>query len=117
MGDHLLKFKPGQAVTFRATTNLVGGNVVEVTGDRACGVAGAASKKVLGTAGHDAKSGTDVVVHLPGVIDTMVAAGAVAAGDRVTSAAGGKVATGTTDTLGLAIAGAADGGTVQVLRA
>lgn len=117
MADHLLKFKPGQAVTFRATTDMTGGQVVEVTGDRTCGVAGAASKKVLGTVGHDAKTGTDVVVHMPGVVDTMTAAGAIAAGDRVASAAGGKVATGTTDTIGLAISAAADGATVQVLRA
>ena len=70
MGDHLLKFKPGQAVTFAASTAVTGGQIVEVTGDRTVGVADAASAKAIGTAGHDAAIDSDLVVHLNGPVDT-----------------------------------------------
>ena len=118
MGDHLLKFKPGHSVTFSATTAVVGGNVVEVTGDRKVGVAGAASTKAIGTAGHDAANGDDVVVHMAGPVDTMVAAAAVAAGVNVEAAAAGKVQVATTGrVLGLTLTAAtAAGQTIQVLR-
>lgn len=118
MGDHLLKFKPGHSVTFGATTAVVGGNVVEVTGDRKVGVAGAASTKAIGTAGHDAANGDNVVVHLSGPVDTMVAAAAIAAGVNVEAAAAGKVQVATTGrVLGISLTAAtAANQVVQVLR-
>ena len=65
MADHLPKFKPGQAVTFTAGGNITGGNVVEVgAADRTVVVAGAASVKALGTAGHDAQTGDKLVVSV-----------------------------------------------------
>jgi len=118
VGDHPLKFGPGQAVTFTATTALAGGQVVEVTGDRKVGVSGAASTKAVGTAAHDAAVDDAVVVHLAGPVDTMTAAAAIAAGSAVESAASGKAQTATTGrVLGIALTAAArDGDPVQVTR-
>lgn len=119
MSDHLLKFKPGQAVTFTATTALTGGQVVEVTGNRSVGVAGAASTKAIGTAAHDVAVGDSVIVHLNGPVDTVTSAAAIAAGAAVEAAAAGKAQTATTGRvfgIALSAATAADQ-TVQVLRA
>ena len=113
MADYLPLFKPGAAVTFTASQDVTGGRVVEVTGDRTVAHAAEASTKVAGVAGHDASQG-DLVVVYSGGIQRPVASGAVAAGDRVAPAADGTVATGTTGTIGLALAEAADGETVQV---
>ncbi len=120
MADHVLKFMCcNGGVTFEATTAISGGQVVEVTGDRKVGVAGAASTKVVGTAGHDAAIGDQVTVNITRCIDTVVAAAPVVAGAAVESAAAGKVQTQTTGaTFGLALTAAtAAGGTIQVLRA
>lgn len=120
MADHLLKFKPGQAVSFAATTAIVGGQLVEVTGNRSVGVpTAAASAKAIGTAGHDAAVNDQVVVHLNGPVDTFIAAAAIAAGVNVEAAAAGKAQTATTGrVLGLTLSAAtAADQTVQVLRA
>lgn len=112
MADHLPKFKPGQAVTFTAGGAITGGQVVEVgAANRTVVVAGAASAKAIGTAGHDAASGDKVVVHLAGLVDTAPAAAAIALGAKVEAAANGKIQTATTgQVLGIALtaAGAAD---------
>lgn len=120
MGDHLLKFKPGQAVSFAATTAITGGQVVEVTGNRSVGVpAAAASVKTIGSAGHDAAIGDQVIVHLNGPVDTFTSAAAITAGSKVENATLGKVQTLTTGReLGIALTAAtAADQTVQVLRA
>ena len=84
MADHLPKFKPGQAVTFTAGGAIAGGQVVEVgAANRAVVVAGAASAKAIGTAGHDAASGDKIIVHLAGPVDTAPAAAAIALGPRI----------------------------------
>lgn len=119
MSDHLLAFKPGLAVTFAATTAITGGQVVEVTGNRSVGVASAASTKAIGTAGHDAAIGDQVVVHLAGPVDTVTAAAAITAGAAVEAGAAGKAQTATTGrVLGIALTAAtAANQTIQVLRA
>lgn len=120
MVDHLLKFKPGQVVTFTATTAITGGQVVEVTGNRTVGVpTAAASTKAIGTAGHDAAIGDQVAVHLNGPVDTMTSAAAIAAGVNVEAATAGKVQTATTGrVLGLTLnAATAADQIVQVVRA
>jgi predicted RecA/RadA family phage recombinase len=119
MADHLLKFKPGQPVTFTASTAIVGGNAVEVTGDRTVGVAtAAASAKSIGSAAHDAAINDQVIVNLDGPVDTFISAAAIAAGVNIENATLGKVQTLTTGrSLGITLthATAADQ-TVQVLR-
>lgn len=118
MSDHLPKFKPGQAVTFTASTNIAGGQVVEVTGNRTVGVAGAASTKAIGTAGFDVKTGDQVTVHMAGIVDTATASAAIAAGANVEAAAAGKVRTATTGlVLGIALtAASADGDVIEIAR-
>ena len=120
MGDHLLKHKPGQAVTFTASTAIVGGNVVEVTGDRTVGVpAAATSAKSIGSAAHDAAINDSVIVHLNGPVDTFISAAAIAAGANVENATLGKVQTATTGRiLGITLTHTTGADqTVQVLRA
>lgn len=109
MADHLPKFTGG-AVTFTTSAIVTGGQVVEVTGDRTVGPATAASAKAIGTAAHDAASGSKVVVHLSGPVDTAVSAGAILAGAKVEAAAAGKIQTATTGyVLGIALTAAGAG--------
>lgn len=115
MSDYLPKFKPGQAVTFVASTAVVGGRVVEVTGNRTVGHAGVNSAKVVGYAGHDAAVGERVTIHRGGV-QHPIASGAIAAGVPVFPAADGKVTAtaGTGPRLGVSLAAAADAAPVDV---
>ena len=116
MTEYLPKFKPGQTVTFTATAAITGGQLVEVSGDRSVAPAGAASTKVVGVAGHDAKSGDLVTVHMGGVQHIASTAAAITAGAAVQAAADGKVVAGTTAPIGIALnAVPAAGGDVQVL--
>lgn len=118
MADYLPKFKPGQAVTFKASAAVTGGREVVVTGNRTVGPAGA-DALAIGTAGFDAAIGEDVTVFLRGNgVHELVAAGAIAAGAKVITATGGKVATigSGTNPIGVAlVAAAADLDLVEVL--
>lgn len=114
MADYLPLYNPGTAVTFTSSADVVGGRLVEITGDRTVAHAAAGSAKVAGIAGFDAADGELVTVYSSGV-QRPTAAGAIAAGDSVEAAADGKVAVASTGTkIGLALAAAADGETVQV---
>ena len=113
MADYLPLFDPGAAVTYATSADVTGGRLVEITGDRTVAHAGADSTKVVGVAARDTKSGDSVTVYSGGV-QRPIAAGAVAAGDRVAAAADGKVATALTGTIGIALAAAEDGEIVQV---
>lgn len=115
MADYLPLFTPGTSVTFLASADVTGGRLVEISGDRSVATAPADSAKVAGVAGFDAKEGENVTVYSGGV-QRPVAAGDIAAGDKVAPAADGKVSTAgeATNTIGLALAAASDGETVQV---
>lgn len=104
MADYLPKFKPGTAITFTASADIIGGRAVAVTGNRTVAHAGAASTKYVGIAGHSAAQGEKVTVHLPGQVQRGLAASTIAAGDTVATAADGKVATGVAK-IGLALTG------------
>lgn len=111
MADYLPKFKPGQAVTFKASAAVVGGRLVAVTGDRTVGPAGADAAAVVGVAGFDAAIGDDVTVFTrAGGVHPLVASGAIVAGVKVSAAAAGKVQTlgATTNPIGIALNAAAD---------
>lgn len=90
----------------KAGADILKGQVVEVTGDAEVSPTTAASAKVLGVAMFDAKVGDPVAVECEGLFK-MKASAAITAGSKVTSAADGAVATGTTNTVGLAITDAA----------
>jgi hypothetical protein len=91
MADIMLKFSPGQGFTCTASAPVTGGQLVELTGARRVGPAGAASLKVLGVAMRDAVAEAELPVEVQGVV-ALTASGAIAAGDRVQAAAAGAVA-------------------------
>lgn len=119
MADYLPKFNPGQAVTFTASAGVTGGRLVDVTGNRTVGPAGADVADVVGVAGYDALTGEAVTVFCrPAGVQRLVANGAIAAGAKVISATGGKVATigAGVNPIGIALqAAAADNDVIDVL--
>lgn len=97
MGQYLPAFRPGQTVTFTATTAIVGGRVVELgSADMSVAPAGAASAKVVGVAGHDAAVGELVTVEVSKTIHLLPCAAAITRAANVEAAAAGKVQTLTT---------------------
>lgn len=90
MGQHVHLFQPGDPVTFTASADVTGGQLLVVTGNRTVGPAGANAVAWVGTAAFDAKAG-DKVTALKGGVQKVVASGAIAAGALVVAAAGGKV--------------------------
>lgn len=85
--DHLV----GGAVTFLATTDVSGGQVVAISGNESVAATSAATAAWRGIAAFDAKSGERVTV-LSGGVHTLTSTGVIAAGAAVVAAAGGKVA-------------------------
>lgn len=86
MADYTPLALPGATWTFQASTALVGGDLVEVTGNNAVGkVATLASAKFIGVAKHDAGIGSKVTVTLSAPIHESIADGTVAAGDQLTT--------------------------------
>lgn len=76
---------------YTASATVTGGQLVEFTGDKAVGPAGANSVLVAGWVPYDGVSGDSLPVHQSGVVPCQ-ASGSIAAGQRVVAAAGGQVA-------------------------
>lgn len=110
MSDYLPKIH-SLAATFTTSTAVVGGRAVAVTGNKTVGPAGAESAAFVGIAGFDAAAGQPVTVYI-GSIQRMVAAGAIAAGARVATAAAGAAQTAATNPIGLALQPATTAGDV-----
>ena len=117
MAQYLPLFRPGQTVTFDATSDVTGGRAVQVgSADRSVAPAAAGSTSYVGIAGHDAAAGEKVTVEIGGPVHLLTASGAVARGAQVEAAAGGTVRTATTGTvIGVALTAAADGASVEIL--
>lgn len=113
MAEYLPIYKPGQAITLKASAAITGGQLIEVTGSGTVGPAGAASTKVVGVAAFDAATNDNLTVYAGGV-QHAIASGTVAAGDVVQAAANGQVATGTTAPVGIALTAATAGTDVRV---
>lgn len=96
-----------------AGANLQKGQVVYVSADMTVSPTTAATPAVLGVAMFDAKAGDPVAVECEGLFK-LTAAGTIAAGAKVVSAADGKVASGTENTIGIALSAATAGGDVIV---
>jgi len=83
-------------ITMTAGTAIVAGRLVEFTGDRTVGAAGATSIKVVGVATSDcdavAATGNKVAIATGGVWNCR-ASGAIAAGDLLVAGAAGVVVT------------------------
>lgn len=116
MAEYAPLFTPGKDITYTASADVKGGQLVEITGDRLVGPAAAGSKKVAGVALFDAKAGQSVTVTRGGTQRLVVAAGgSVAAGDLVAPAAAGTIVTTTTGgSIGLVVKGAAAGERAQI---
>lgn len=114
MGDYIPRFKPGEAVTYTAVSDVSGGQIVALSGPRSVTPASNGAAEVVGLAAFDTKAGERVTVHSGGV-QRPVASGAITAGDQVQAAIDGKASTGTTNPIGLALTTAADGDQVEVL--
>src|SRR5215467_10827841 len=92
MADYTPVFAPSKTVTLTASTALVGGDILEVSGSgtvQKCATAG--SQKYIGVAGNDTVINGRVTVYSRGYIHESVADGAITAGDQLqTSATAGR---------------------------
>lgn len=116
--SYLPLFRPGQTVTFDVTTAVTAGQVVEVgTADMSIAPAAAASGKVVGVVGHDAKVGEKATVEVGKPIHSLIATGGVTRGQRLETAAAGRVRTLASGTaVFLALTSAADGAAVKAIQ-
>lgn len=97
-----------------AGADITKGQVVYVSADMVVSPTTNASAAVLGVAMMDCKKDEPVAVECEGLFK-LTASGAISAGSKVVSAAGGKVASGTENTIGIALnAATADGDEVYV---
>ena len=117
MAEYLPIYKPGQALTLKASATITGGQLVAVSGSGTVAPAGAAAANWVGVAAFDAATNDNVTIHCDGV-QSLTASGAVTAGDQIVSAAAGAVATGTPASagafVGVALTTAANGAKVRV---
>lgn len=91
MGDYSPKFAGGDPpITLKASADIVGGQLVMISGPSTVAPATAKTPKWIGVAGHNAKAGEEVTVHKGGV-QRPAASGAITAGDLVVCAAAGQV--------------------------
>jgi hypothetical protein len=90
-GSYVPKFSPGDTITRTADGAVTAGRLVKATGDGLVGLAGAGDT-VYGIAAFDAADGQVVTIHTRNAgVHTLVAAGAVTAGDLLDAADEGKV--------------------------
>ncbi len=102
MGTHIHTFAPGASPTMAASADIIGGRLLEITGDKEVAHAAAKSAKSIGVAGTDVSDGDDVLV-LRGGFQYLTCSAAVTAGARVEPTADGKVGP-KTDTAGIGLA-------------
>ena len=93
MGEYLPLFKPGQAITLKASAPITARQLVAITGPGTVGPAGANALNWVGVAGFDAATNDNVTIYASGPVHELIASGTVTAGDVVAPAAAGAVAT------------------------
>lgn len=116
MAAYLPIYKPGQAITLKASAAITGRQVVAVSGSGTVAPAGANSTAVVGVAAFDVATNDNVTIYAGGVQEC-TAASAVTAGDLIAAAAGGKVAKAATadrTVIGVALTTAATDAPVRV---
>jgi predicted RecA/RadA family phage recombinase len=96
-----------------AGADITKGQVLYISGEMTVSPTTGASAAVIGVAMMDAKAGEPIAVECEGLMK-LTAGGTIAAGAKVTSGAGGKVVTGTENTIGIALDGATADGDVIV---
>lgn len=119
MAEYLPVYKPGQALTLKASATITAGQIVEVSGSGTVAPAGADSVKWVGVAAFDAATNDNVTVYAGGV-QSLKASGAITAGDQVVCGAAGVAVSDSTPAsapalVGVALSTAADGAQVRVL--
>jgi hypothetical protein len=67
MAEYIPIFKPGQAITLKASASITGKQVVAVSGSGTVAPAGAASTAFVGVAGFDAATNDNVTIYAGGV--------------------------------------------------
>lgn len=118
MGDYQPHYLPADQIPLVLTGTVTGGQMVNAAG-AACG---ANDGSWIGVADRDGVAGDQIEPYTEGV-QTLIASGTLALGDRVKTAAAGKVTkfTGGTDNsdlqVGKCLAAATDGNPVDVLFA
>lgn len=117
MSNYIPKIDTHSVLTRSASADVVGGQLVDVSGSKTVAPAAADSAAVLGVALSDAKTGQAVSVSLGGV-QRPVADGEITAGVKVFSAVAGKVsAKGTSNPIGIALETATSGAQVEIQMA
>jgi hypothetical protein len=89
MAEYIPIFKPGQAITLKASASITGKQVVAVSGSGTVAPAGAASTAFVGVAGFDAATNDNVTIYAGGVQEC-TASGAITAGSPVIAAPLGR---------------------------
>jgi len=119
MADYLPKFMGSEPFTRLTSADVIGGRLLIASGVNLVANSGADAANVVGVAGFDALTGTDVTVYpRPAGVHPLVASAAITAGAKVISAAAGKIATigAGTNAIGIALeTAAADGDVIDVL--
>ena len=117
MAEYLPIYKPGQALTLKASAAVTGKQIVAVSGSGTVAPAGAASTAAVGVAAFDAATNDNVTVYAGGVQE-VTASGAITAGSPVICGASGTVVAAATPAagqqVGIALTTAADGASVRV---
>lgn len=117
MPEYVPVYSEGDEFPLTASAAITGGQVLVVSGVRTCAPSSAASIAVVGVAAFDAAIG-DTVTVLTESVHRLVATGTVTAGEIVTAAAAGTVATGPGTVgqgIGLALTTATAPNTAEVL--
>lgn len=117
MAEYLPIYKPGQALTLKASATIVGGQLLAVSGVNTVAPSGAASTATVGVAGFDAATNDNVTIYAGGV-QNCLASGSITAGSPVIAGAAGTVVASATppagQQVGVALTTAADGARVRV---
>lgn len=117
MAEYLPIYKPGQAITLKASATVTGKQVVAVSGSGTVAPAGAASTAAVGVAAFDAATNDNVTIYAGGVQE-VIASGAITAGSPVICGAAGTVVASATppagQQVGVALTTAADAAAVRV---
>jgi hypothetical protein len=117
MAERLPVYKPGQALTLKASATITGGQLLAISGSGTVAPAGAASTAVVGVAAFDAVTNDNVTVYAGGVIECTASGAVTAATPLIAGAAGTVVASATPPAgqqVGIALTTAADTALVRV---
>ena len=117
MAEYLPIYKPGQALTLKASATITAGQVLAVSGSGTVAPAGAASTAVVGVAAFDGVTNDNVTLYAGGV-QNCTASGAITAGSPVIAGAAGTVVASAVppggQQVGVALTTAADTAKVRV---